>query len=160
MGTYLTLKLKNRHGGNIRKANDMWKMMNPGYEDTMQFMTQKEMNAWLREIHTDDSLKHLRWLKTTKDINKAFPVWGLGCFQVKITMGDYLCSEMAGRYLRYLEACAEVGIEFAENSLENEEYARQVVEETASGIYHADECLVDCPGCHAFFSPDERKKAQ
>lgn len=143
MGTYINAKLKSRKSVSIKKINAIWDAENPGYEGLFHLNTQEDMKKWLEEIHTEESLKHLRWIKTTRQLDKTFPLWGLGCWQVKVTSGDYLCSDMAERYLRFFDKYAHL---FEENPLDSGGARGEV--ESMTGIGHiADECLVDCPTC-------------
>lgn len=141
MGTYITVKAESFDL--IETINTLWDEMNPGYENTFRLTTKGDMKEWLHNIHTDPDLKHLRYIKTTDQLNKCFPLWGLGCFQVKITLGDYLCSEMARRYLEFFDTH---GDHFIENPMDDE-YVRSIVEETAAGKKKAESCMVECPYC-------------
>ena len=104
MGTYLSLTLKDRTEENINTVNKIWNDENPGYEDTFHLNTEADIRADIEYIKTDPDQAHLRYIKTVKQWNKAFKLWSSGQFQVKITLGDYLCSEMAKRYIQFLEA--------------------------------------------------------
>ena len=140
MGTYITCKAKNL--GQIELINKLWDKMNPGYENTFHLTTQPEMEEWLKNIHTDPKLKHLQYIKTTKQLDKIFPFWGLGCFQVKITLGDYLCADMASRYLRFFD---KYGKYFKKNPIDD--YVREILEQTIQDGEKAESCLVECPSC-------------
>jgi len=103
MGTYLSLTLKDRTEENINTVNKIWNDENPGYEDTFHLNTEAGIKADIEYIKTDPDQAHLRYIKTVKQWNNAFKLWGSDQFQVKITLGDYLCSEMA----RQKQRCAE-----------------------------------------------------
>ncbi|TAN40496.1 MAG: hypothetical protein EPN24_04530, partial [Candidatus Methanoperedens sp.] len=95
MGTYLNLELKNKSECHIESVNRLWNEENPGYENTLHLRTRKDIELDIEAIHTDPEQAHLRYIETVDDWNKYLPVWAQGRFQVKITMGDYLCSVMA-----------------------------------------------------------------
>ena len=101
------------------------------------------MEDWLNNIHTDSKLIHLRYIKTISDLNKCFPLWGSGTFQVKITLGDYLCSEMARRYLKFFD---EYGDHFIKNPMKDS-YVRSIIEDEAKEEHRAESCMVNCPYC-------------
>jgi hypothetical protein len=46
-------------------------------------------------------LEHLHFLKTPEEFNNMYESWGEGAFQTKITLGDYICSDLAKRYLSF-----------------------------------------------------------
>jgi hypothetical protein len=143
VGTYINCKARNRR--DINTINALWNKENPGYEDTFHLATQWDMEQWLNNIHNDPELVHLRYIKTTEELNKIFPQWGLGTFQVKITLGDYLCSEMARRYLKFFKKHHDL---FARNSL-NDKYVRKILEDTAEKEDKAEECLAKCIYCQS-----------
>ncbi len=141
MGTYLSLTLKDRTEENINKVNEIWNDGNPGYEDTFHLNTEADIRADIEYIKTDSGQAHLRYLKTVKQWNNAFKLWGSGQFQVKITLGDYLCSEMAKRYIRFIEAHEELFVTLPD------EHVWFILQEKAETNEKAEECLVDCPFC-------------
>ena len=141
MGTYIGCIAKNR--GDIEKINSLWNEMNPGFEDTFHLQTEKETQEDVDEIHRDPEQKHLRYIKTVEDFDKTFPVWGTGAFQVKITLGDYLCSEMARRYLAFFDAYGDY---FIENPMDDD-YVKGICEEMSQEEHKAENCLVECPYC-------------
>ena len=142
MGTYINCKARNL--GQIQLINKLWDTMNPGYEDTFRLCTHEDMQEWLENIHTDPELKHLRYIDTVGQLNKIFPQWGLGTFQVKITLGDYLCSEMARRYLAFFE---KHGDRYFEKNPVNDGYILEILNETAQEGKKAESCGVECPFC-------------
>ncbi len=141
MGTYLSLTLKDRTEENINKVNKIWDDENPGYEDTFHLNTEADIRADIEYIKTDPDQAHLRYIKTVKQWNNAFKLWGSGQFQVKITLGDYLCSEMAKRYIRFVEEHTD----FFEKL--PDEYVMSILKETAKTEHKAESCLVECPYC-------------
>ena len=143
MGTHLSLSLKNRTEKNITAANTLWDSENPGYEGTFHLRTRADVKADIEYIKTDPEQAHLRYLKTVKDWNNAFKLWGSGQFQVKISMGDYLCSEMARRYLAFLEQHGNLFVTLPS------EYEMSIINETAASGDIAEDCLVNCPKCKA-----------
>ena len=141
MGTYLSLTLKDRTEENINTVNNIWKDENPGYEDTFHLNTEADIRADIEYIKTDPGQAHLRHLKTVKQWNNVFKLWGSGQFQVKITLGDYLCSEMARRYIQFLEAHGDLFVDYPDD------YVMSILRETAETEEKAEECLVECPFC-------------
>jgi len=141
MGTYLSLTLKDRTEENINTVNKIWNDENPGYEDTFHLNTEADIRADIEYIKTDPGQAHLRYLNTVKQWNNAFKLWGSGQFQVKITLGDYLCSEMARRYIQFLEAHRDLFVEYPDN------YVMSTLQEKAQINEKAEECLADCPFC-------------
>jgi hypothetical protein len=117
--------------------------MNPGYEDTFHLLTKAETREWLNDIHTEPELEHLCYIKSVSDLNKVFPLWGTGTFQVKITLGDYLCSEMARRYLTFFDAH---GDHFKKNPIADD-YVRSLCEDEAKEEHRAEDCSVKCVYC-------------
>jgi hypothetical protein len=141
MGTYISCKSKDKN--QIEKINELWNKENPGYEDLFHLMTQEDMYEWLKDIHTYPGLAHLRYIKTVEDLNETFPSWGLGTFQVKITLGDYLCSAMAQKYRDFFTKHENY---FFENPLDDND-VREIIEEKIKEYKRAEECLVNCPFC-------------
>lgn len=139
MGTYLSLKLKSVRMAN--DVNDLWNKENPGYENTLHFETVKDINANIKAIKTDPDQAHLRYIQTVRAWNDNFPIWGTGTFQVKITMGDYLCSEMAKRYLEFIRK------HYYLFEKEPDIEVMGILEEQAKVPHKADECLVECKYC-------------
>ena len=142
MGTYINCKAKKEWV--IEWVNDLWNRENSGYENTFHLLTVEETKEWLENIHTDPKLKHLRYIKTTEQLNKVFPLWGTGTFQIKITLGDYLCSEMAKRYLRFFKKHGDFF--FEENPLKDDS-VRGILEEMVFQNHKAEDCLVECSYC-------------
>lgn len=142
MGTYLTLRLKNKENEAIRAVNAMWDSENPGFENTLHFKTIEDAQADVDEIHRDKQQEHLRYIKTVEDWGKCFPMYAVGCFQVKITLGDYLCSEMAKRYLAFLDKHSDV-FEKLPGA-----YERSILKDTARTKRKAESCLVECAFCN------------
>ncbi len=141
MGTYLNLELKNKSERHIESVNRTWNEENPGYENTLHFRTRKDIELDIETIHTDPKQAHLRYIRTVGDWNKTFRIWGIGTFQVKITLGDYLCSEMAGRYIRFIEVHEELFVTLPDENI------WFILQEKAEINEKAEECLVDCPFC-------------
>jgi|GEM_PF-2109406 len=141
MGTYLSLTLKDRTEENINRVNRVWNDENPGYEDTFHLNTEADIRADIGYIKTDPGQAHLRYLKTVEQWNNTFKLWGSGQFQVKITLGDYLCSEMARRYIQFLEVHGDLFVEYPDD------YVMSILKETAKTEEKAEECLVECPFC-------------
>lgn len=141
MGTYLSLKLRDKTFSGIIHANSLWNKENSGFENTLHFTTEEDIEKDIEWIHSNPEQKHLRYIKTVRDWNKAFPMWGTGTFQVKITLGDYLCSEMAERYLNFLQRHKKLFVEYPDD------YVIEILEQEAAYEHKAKECLVDCPYC-------------
>lgn len=146
MGTYITCELKPEYVNHdtIAIVNGLWNVNNKGYENTFHLNTREDIQKDIVCIQTDPKSKHLRYIKTVSDFNKAFPIWRIGTFQVKITLGDYLCSEMARRYLRFFDKYGD--IYFIDNPVKDD-YIRDILEDTARKNLKARSCLVKCPGC-------------
>src|SRR3972149_3457581 len=141
MGTYLNLELKDKSERHIESVNRLWNEENPGYENTLHLRTRKDIKLDIKAIHTDPEQAHLRYIKTVGDWNKTFKNWGPGTFQVKITLGDYLCSEMARRYIRFVEAHEELFVTLPD------EHVWFILQEKAETNEKAEECLAECPFC-------------
>jgi hypothetical protein len=141
MGTYLSLTLKDRTEENINIVNKIWNDENPGYEDTFHLKTEADIRADIEYIKTDPGQAHLRYLKTVKQWNNAFELWGSGQFQVKITLGNYLCSEMAKRFIRFVEEHKDFFEELPD------EYVMSILKVSAETEHKAESCLVECPYC-------------
>jgi len=141
MGTYLTLELKDGTDKAIHSVNDLWNSENVGYENTLHFNTKEDIQADVDAIQSDPRQEHLRYIKTVQDWNENFPIWGVGCFQVKITLGDYLCSEMAKRYITFLNSHPDLFVTLPSD------YEMEVLTEAASEEHKATSCLVECPYC-------------
>jgi|SRR5665811_547143 len=141
MGTYLSLTLKDRTEENINTVNKIWNDENPGYEDTFHLNTEADIRADIEYIRTDTGQAHLRYIKTVKQWNNAFKLWGSGQFQVKITLGDYLCSEMAKRYIQFLEAHGDLFVDYPDDNV------MSILRETAETEHKAESCLVECQYC-------------
>jgi hypothetical protein len=148
MGTYLTLELKNKTDKAIRSANNLWNSENAGYENTLHFNTRKDIQEYIDAIPGDPLRVHLRHVKTVQDWNKNSPTcWNLGCFEVKITLGDYLCSEMAKRYIKFLNSHPDLFVEFPPD------HVMQILIEAARKKHKATSCLVECPYCASVMQP-------
>ncbi len=141
MGTYLNLELKNKSERHIESVNRLWNEENPGYENTLHLRTRKDIELDIEAIHTDPKQAHLRYIKTVGDWNKTFKNWGPSTFQVKITLGDYLCSEMARRYIRFIEAHEELFVKLPDENI------WFILQEKAETNEKAEECLAECPFC-------------
>ncbi len=141
MGTYLSLTLKDRTEENINTVNKVWNDENPGYEDTFHLNTEADIRADIEYIKTDPDKAHLRYIKKVKQWNNAFKLWGSGQFQIKITLGDYLCSEMARRYIQFLEAHEDLFVDYPDD------YVMSILQEKAQINEKAEECLAECPFC-------------
>lgn len=139
MGTYLNLELKDKREKHINAINQVWKDYNPGFENMLRFLTRADIRKDIEYIKTDRAQAHLRYIKTVKEWDKVFPVWSTGTFQIKITLGDYLCSEMARRYLEFVEKLRNEFIEFPDN------YVISILQETARENRIAEEC--NCKSC-------------
>ncbi|MDP2217159.1 MAG: hypothetical protein Q8J68_07740 [Methanolobus sp.] len=142
MGTYLTLRLKNESERHIKTVNRIWNDENKGYEDTLHFRTNDDTKLDIVAIHNDPNQIHLRYIKTIEDWNRCLPVFAVGTFQVKITLGDYLCSEMARRYIGFIERSKDLFEELPDD------YVMSILKEKASVNEIATECLVKCPFCN------------
>jgi hypothetical protein len=141
MGTYLSLELKNGTNKNIHAVNDLWNSENVGFENTLHFNTKEDIQADVDAIQSDPRQEHLRYIKTVQDWNENFSLWAQGCFQVKLTLGDYLCSEMARRYIAFLNKHRDLFVEFPSD------YEMEVLQEAAVEEHKATSCLVECPYC-------------
>jgi hypothetical protein len=141
MGTYLSLELKNKSNRHIHAVNDLWNSQNIGYENTLHFNTKEDIQMDVDAIQSDPEQAHLRYIKTVKDFNDHFPIWGAGTFQVKITLGDYLCSEMARRYILFIGNNSDLFVELPSD------YVIEILQETAQEEHMAKSCLVNCPYC-------------
>lgn len=142
MGTYLRCEANDNRA--IPVINKIWNFDNPGYEDTFHLMTEEDMDRWFKEIHTNPELEHLRHIKNIKQLNEVFPAWGLGTFEVKITLGDYLCSEMARRYIKFFKT---YGCLFFKENPVDDPYILELLEEAAKENHKAKNCAVNCPYC-------------
>lgn len=141
MGTYLDLELRDKSECGIESVNRLFNEENPGYENMLRFKARKDIELDIEAIHTDPKQAHLRYIKTVDDWNKSFKNWGPGTFQVKITLGDYLCSEMARRYIRFVEEHEELFVTLPD------EHVWSILQEKAETNERAEECLVECPFC-------------
>ncbi len=141
MGTYLNLELKNKSERHIESVNQLWNEENQGYENKLRFRTRNDIELDIEAVHTDPKQTYLRYIKTVDDWNKYLPVWAQGKFQVKITMGDYLCSEMARRYIKFVEAHEELFVK------KPDEHVWFILQEKAETNEKAEECLAECPFC-------------
>lgn len=141
MGTYLRLELKDKSPRGIAKANALWAFENQdGYQDTVKFRSEQDLLTDIEYIKLDPSQEHLRRFDTPEKLEAAICFLERGTFQVKITLGDYLCSEMARRYLRFIEKHPEL-LELPDD------YVMSILREKATTNERAEECLVGCPFC-------------
>jgi hypothetical protein len=141
MGTYFNLELKDKSERHIESVNQLWNEENPGYENTLRFRTRNDIELDIEAIHTDPEQAHLRYIRTVSDWNKTFKIWRAGTFQVKITLGDYLCSEMAKRYIRFVEEHEKLFVKLPD------EHVWFILQEKAETNEKAEECLAECPFC-------------
>jgi len=140
MGTYLSLELKDKTNSHIHSVNDLWNSENVGYENTLHFNTVEDIQA---DVDWCKTQSHLSYIKTVKQYNKNFPLWGSGCFQVKLTLGDYICSEMARRYIAFLNEHRDLFVKFPSD------YEMEILQEAAAEEHKATSCLVGCPYCQS-----------
>lgn len=144
MGTYLRLELKDRSPKGIAKANALWAYENQdGYQDTVEFKSEQDILTDIEYIKLDDKQKRLRIYDTPKKIEGAIEWLKRGVFAVKITLGDYLCSEMAKRYLRLIKKHQNLFQELPDR------YVMSILEKEAATNEKAESCLVDCPFCRS-----------
>jgi hypothetical protein len=141
MGTYFNLELKDKSERHIESVNQLWNEENTGYENTLRFRTRNDIELDIEAIHTDPEQAHLRYIRTVSDWNKTFKIWRAGTFQVKITLGDYLCSEMAKRYIRFVEEHEKLFVKLPD------EHVWFILQEKAETNEKAEECLAECPFC-------------
>lgn len=151
MGTYLNLELKNKNERHIETVNRIWNDENPGYENTLHFRTKKEIELDIEYFHKDEKQAHLRYIKTVEDYENTFKNWGRGTFQVKITLGDYLCSEMARRYIRFIETSKDLFVKLPDD------YVMSILREKETTNEKATECLVECPFCKGIYVKELKK---
>lgn len=142
MGTYLKLELRDRSPQGIARANALWAYENrDGYQDTLEFRSEQDLLTDIEYIKLDDGQERLRKFDTPEKLEDAVVFLRRGTFQVKITLGDYLCSEMARRYLRLIEGHPDL---FAKPL---DDYVMSILRETARTNERAEECIVSCPFC-------------
>lgn len=131
--------------GNVEALNCAWDRENPGFEGAFRLVTVEDAEKWLSEIQSRKDLRYFRYLKTVEDIGREFPEWAVGTFQV-ILQGwingeyDFLCSEMAKRYLKFLECHKK---ELTSNLEEVGDLLRAV----ANTERRAANCAVNCLFC-------------
>lgn len=143
MGTYLRLELEDKSPRGIAKANALWAYENrDGYQDTVKFRSEQDILTDIEYIKIGDGQEHLRIYDTPEKMEKALG-WFVkrGLFTVKITLGDYLCSEMARRYLRFIEKHRDLFQELPND------YVISILREKAKTNEKAEDCLVNCPFC-------------
>lgn len=143
MGTYLSLKLKDSSNDNIHAVNTLWNLENVGFEDTLHFNTKEDIQSNVDAIQRDPGQEHLRYIKTVHDWNENFSFLAQGCFQVKLTLGDYLCSEMAYRYIAFLNKHGDLFVKLPSD------FEMEVLQEVATEQHRATSCLVKCPYCQS-----------
>lgn len=142
MGTHLRLELKDRSPIGVAKANALWAYENQdGYQDTVKFRSRQDLLTDIEYIKLDDGQKHMRGYDTPEKLEDAIIFLGRGTFQVKISLGDYLCSEMARRYLRFIEKHPGLFAKLPDD------YVMSILREKAAVNERAEDCLVDCPFC-------------
>jgi hypothetical protein len=83
----------------------------------------------------------LRCIHTVQDWNEKFPTQGVGCFKVKILGDDYLCSEMAKRYINFLNSYPDLFEMFPSD------YIMEILAQAANEEHQATACAVKCPYC-------------
>jgi len=141
MGTYLRLELKDKSPRGIARANALWAFENKdGYQDTVKFRSEQDTLTDMEYIKLDPGQERLRVYDTPEKLAKAVIFLRLGTFQVKITLGDYLCSEMARRYLRFIERHPDIFVKLPD-------YVMSILREKAAVNEKAEDCLVNCPFC-------------
>jgi hemerythrin len=141
MGTYLVLELKDKTPQGIAQANALWAFENKdGFEDTVHFRSEQDILEGIEYIKLDPKQEHLRVYDTVEKVESALP-FQRGVFKVKLTMGDYLCSEMARRYLRFIEEHHELLVNLPDEEI------MTILEKKAEVEEVAEECIVDCPYC-------------
>ena len=142
MGTYLRLELKDNSPRGIARANALWAYENQdGYQDTLKFKSEQDILTDIEYIKLDGRQKHLRIYDTPEKIEGAIGWFKRGSFVVKITMGDYLCSEMARRYIRFIWEHRNLFKELPDR------HVLSILGEKAETNEKAKSCLVDCPFC-------------
>lgn len=144
MGTYITCKLKPKYIDIAESVNALWNCHNKSYENTFHLNTAEDIQADIDYIHSNPGQEHLRYIKTVDDFNKTFSLWGVGTFQVKITFGDYLCSEMARRYLKFFD---EFGDKYFIENPVKDDYIRGILEDVAGQAHKTSSCSVKCLWC-------------
>ena len=149
MGTYLTLKLVDRSDKGAKAVNALWNKAFRSYKDTLHFKTEDDVLLDIQEIHRHPAQAHLRYIQTVEDWNNTFPIWSVGTFQVKITLGDYLCGEMAKRYLSFLKHHPDLFEELPSD------YEMEILQDAAKSRRKATNCLVECPSCKPTLSRRE-----
>ena len=142
MGTYLRLELKDKSPRGIARANALWAYENQdGYQDTVEFRSEQDTLTDIEYIKLDPGQEHLRIYDAPEKLAEAIIFFGLGTFQVKITLGDYLCSEMARRYIGFIEKHRDLFTELSDD------YVMSILREKAETNEKAEDCLVNCPFC-------------
>lgn len=142
MGTYLILELKDKSARGIAKANALWAFDNrgDGFQDTVKFRSEQDTLTDIEYIRLDDGQAHLRVFKQPEQLESDICFLRRGTFQVKITLGDYLCSEMAKRYLLFIKEHRKLLDPLSDNVM-------KLLREKAKTRHKAEDCLVKCPFC-------------
>lgn len=142
MGTYLSLQLKDTTPQGIAKANALLTFENQGYEDMLGFTTEQDILTDIEYIKLDDKQAHSRIYNTVEKWEGAFSgISKRGLFITKITLGDYLCSEMARRYLKIIKRHSDLFIKLPDK------YVMSILKEKAKLNEKATEC--NCKFCRS-----------
>ena len=141
MGTYLSLQLKDTTSKGIAKANALWTFENLGYGDTLEFTTEQDILTDIEYIKLDEKQAHLRTYNTVEKWEGALYSSKRGLFITKITLGDYLCSEMARRYLKFIKRHSDLFIKLPYK------YVMSILKEKAKINEKATEC--NCKFCRS-----------
>lgn len=141
MGTYLSLQLKDTTSKGIAKANALWTFENLGYGDTLEFTTEQDILTDIEYIKLDEKQAHLRTYNTVEKWEGALYSSKRGLFITKITLGDYLCSEMARRYLKFIKRHSDLFIKLPDK------YVMSILKEKAKINEKATEC--NCKFCRS-----------
>lgn len=140
MGTYLSLRLKDTTPKGIAKANALWIFENQGYEDIFRFITEQDILTDIEYIKLDEKQAHLRIYNTVEKWEGAFSgISKRGLFITKITLGDYLCSEMARRYLKFIKNHSDLFIKLPDK------YVMSILKEKAKTNEKVSDC--NCKFC-------------
>jgi len=161
LGTYLTLELKDKSDEGIARANALWTYDNQekGYRRVVQFRTKQDQLTDIKYMKLDDDQEHLRGKSIAQLESLLGPMFRKGVFHQKITLGDYLCSEMARRILDFMEKRCVVdplkgAVERATDGNERvfltempRNYVMKRLREKANSEHKAEDCFADCPYC-------------
>lgn len=141
MGTYLKVRtIKKVTLGCTADINEIlnehWNQLHPEYQDMFHLTTAKDMINWLINIHTDRRLAYLRYITSIKELRTAFPDDSEGLWEVKLTLGEYICAPL----LRAIKTFVEVHSHFLSHNMENDsvkEAINQILEENS---WYAEDC--------------------